>query len=249
MNQDQEILNELLALARTNTRNSGSNSREVLKKKKSKKENYSSRLDEEPKGFDFVTSCLAVAQSLGSGQEAVADNTAPAITCSRAITGITAQHVKTERGIKVSLSIQTPQDQPEGKFTSLTAELKRHNRLRELKRYAGDTPVFEQHYITTIQDLKALTPEKGRSVCCGRIHQRGKRAAWFADMMVVGQLDTTGTYLDSIILYYGLEEYYIEMNESLSERQARGYHRSGIYGEIKTATAVPTLMTAPRRTM
>jgi hypothetical protein len=249
MNQDQEVLNELLALARTNNRNLDSNSREVLKKKKSKKENYSSREDEELKGFDFVTSCLAAANSIGEGQEAVDSIVPAAITSSRSITGITAQHVKTPRGIKVSLSIQTPQDRPTGEFTSLTAELKRHGRLRELKRYAGDSAAFEEHYMATIQELKSLTPEEGRTICCGRIHQRGKRAAWFGDMMVVGRLDESGTHLDSIILYYGLEEYLIEMNEPLTERQAVGYHRSGIYGEIKTVATVPTLMTAPRRTM
>lgn len=251
---DLELVNQLVALATTSSRDKHTNvidnSREVLKKKKSKKVNNSSRIGEELKGSDFVTSCLADANSIGVGQEAFDNVIAPAAsTSNRTITGITAQHVRTERGIKVSLSIQTAQDCSTGEFASLTAELKRHGRLRELKRYAGDSLEFDKHYTTTVQELKSLTPEQGRTVCCGRIHERGKRAAWFADMMVVGQLDESGTYLDSIILYYGLEEYEIAMTEPMSERQAVGYHCSGIYGEIATATKAPTLMTALRRTM
>lgn len=239
----EDLLSDI-GFARTTTR-----AREVFKKKKSKKVNNSSRLSEEQKGLDSVPSCLAVAQSLGVGQKAVDNVIAEAATTSsRAITGITAQHVKTDRGIKVSLTVQTQQDIATGEFASLTAELKRHGRLRELKRYSGDSSEFEIHYIDTINVLKELTPKEGRRICCGRIHQRGKRAAWFADMMVVGNLDATGTYLERIYLYYGLEEYVVEMTEPLSERQSVGYHCNGILGEIKTVAVVPTLTSAPRRT-
>ena len=240
----QDLLQDI-EFARTSSRE---NSREVFKKEKSKKVNNSSLLGEELKGFDSVTSCLAVANSIGVGQEAVDNMITPATTSSRGITGITAQHVRTDKGIKVSISIQTPGDIATGSFASLTAELKRHGRLRELKRYSGDSAEFEQHYIDTIDSLKELTPKQGQTVCCGRIHQRGKRAAWFADMMVVGHLDPTGTCLESIILWYGCEEYVIEMNQELSDRQAKGYHCGGVYGQIQTQAQVPTLMSAPRRT-
>jgi len=242
----QELINQLVAFARTSN---SENSREELKKKKSKKENNSSLLGEEPEDSDFVTSCLAAANSIGVGQEAVDNMITPARTSNRGISGITAQHVKTERGIKVSISIQTPDDRAEGSFVSLTAELKRHSRLRELKRYSGDSATFEQHYIDTITSLKELTPKQGAAVCCGRLHQRGKRAAWFADMMVVGELDATSTYLERLVLYSGLEEYVIDMNQELTERQIKGYHRAGIYGEIVTVSQAPRLSTAPRRTM
>jgi hypothetical protein len=220
------------------------NSREVFKKVKSKKVNNSSRLSEELNG---LTSSPLEEEHL-KDQKAVDNYITPAITSSREITGITAQHSRTKAGIKVSLSIQTQTDVATGAgFASLTAELKRHGRLRELKRYSGDSAAFEQHYIDTIDQLKDLTPEQGRRVCCGRIHERGKRAAWFADMMVVGNLDETGTYLESIIVWYGNEEYEIAMNEELSERQKTSYYSHGIYGEIKSNIQTPTLATARRR--
>lgn len=246
----EDLLNEI-EFARTSTRE---NSREVFKKQKSKKVNNSSRLaeanDEEHKGFGSAISLEAKPQEIMSlGQEAVDSSiTPPASTSSREIAGITAQQVKTEKGIKVSLSIQTHTDVARGEFVSLTAELKRHGRLRELKRYPGDSAVFEEHYINTVNSLKELTPKQGRKVCCGRLHQRGKRAAWLADMMVVGHLDDTGTQLERIYLYYNLEEYEIEMNQPLSERQTAGYYCNGVYGTIATAQKVPTLKQAPRRT-
>jgi len=235
---------EELDIANSSNRDLDGNSREVFKKQKSKKENYSSRLCEELKCYDSVTSLGLKALN---PQTAFSNNNATATTCSREIAGITAQHVKTERGIKVSLTIQTYQDQPTGEFVSLTAELKRHGRLRELKRYSGDSTVFEQHYIDTINSLKELTPEEGRYVCCGRIHERGKRAKWFADMMVVGNLNDSN-HLDNIILWYGSEEYEIAMTNELTVKQAEGYHTSGIYGEVKTQATAPTLATAKRRT-
>ena len=238
-----ELLNEL-QFANTNKL-----AREVFKKQKSKKENNSSLPGEELKGSDSVTSCLASANHRVEGHKAVDNKITPAITSSRAITGITAQHVKSERGIKVSLTIQTPQDRTLGQFISLTAELKRHGRLRELKRYAGDSAGFEQHYMDTISSLKDLTPQEGKNIGCGRIHQRGKRAAWFADMMVVGTLDDTGTRLKHIIVWYGCEEYEIDMDQDLTERQRVGYHTAGIYGEVITQAQVPTLATAVRRTL
>jgi hypothetical protein len=255
MNYTTEDLLRDIGFANTSSRETGvdadktaarttSRAREVFKKVKSKKVNNSSLQSEEPNGFDSVTSCLASANSIGSSQVARHNE----IVSSREIAGITAQHVRTAKGIKVSLSIQTQQARSTGDFASLTAELKRHSRLRELKRYAGDTAVFEQHYVDTVDSLKQLTPEQGRHVCCGRIHQRGKRSAWFADMMVVGTLDTTGTCLESIIVYSGLEEYQIEMRQELTERQTAGYHCAGIYGEIRTNAVVPRLETAARRT-
>ena len=240
MTTAQDILDIFL----DSSASSSNRAREVFKKQKSKKENNSSLRGEEPKGYDSVTPLGLTALN---PQTAFVSNVTPATTSSREIVGITAQHVRTERGIKVSFSIQT-QAVADGTFASLTAELKRHGRLRELKRYSGDSASFEQHYITTINLLKDLTPEEGRRVCCGRLHERGKRAAWFADMMVVGNLDTSGTVLERVYLYSGLEEYVIEMSEPLSERQVQSYHCAGIYGQIRTNAQAPTLATAARRT-
>ena len=75
----EDLLSDI-GFARTTTR-----AREVFKKKKSKKVNNSSRLSEEQKSLDFVPSCLAVAQSLGVGQEAVDNVIAEAATTSSQI--------------------------------------------------------------------------------------------------------------------------------------------------------------------
>ena len=243
-NRARLSLEDSRELVVANTTDLDDRSREVLKKEKSKKVKHSSRLSEEPIGL----APPLLSETPLKPQEAFVNMIAPATTSSREIVAITAQHSRTKMGIKVSLSIQTQADVANGEFTSLTAELKRHNRLRELKRYSGDPAEFEEHYINTINELKDLTPEEGKSVCCGRIHERGKRAAWFADMMVVGNLNAEG-HLASIIVWYGTEEYVVDMSEELSPRQQESYHSSGIYGELKTNRVVPTLATARRRTL
>ena len=66
--------------------------------------------------------------------------------------------------------------------------------------------------------------------------------------MVVGNLSDDGN-LTSIIVWYGNEEYVVEMSDELSPRQQESYHSAGIYGELKTNKVVPTLATAKRRTL
>jgi uncharacterized lipoprotein NlpE involved in copper resistance len=172
---------------------------------------------------------------------------APAITSSRTYTGISVQHAKTKKGIKVSIALQTASDAAQGEYIELTGELKRHDRLRELKAYADDCDSFAILYKNTIDELKELKPIQGKYFCMGRVHDRGARAAWYTDIMVVGKLNDD-TVLELIIININGEEYEIPMTHELSERQQQSYHSGGIYGELKRNRRAPSLATAPRKT-
>jgi hypothetical protein len=256
MDHDQEVLNELLALARTNTRNSeffSANPREVSKEEKIKRSNNISRLSEETHCLevsgetcllgqaqsDILTSSISLEEKCFS-QEEVVNVKSAASTSSRTLTGITAQHARTARGIKVSLNIQEATDVATGAYSKITAELKRHDRLRELKAYSGDSTAFAQHYTNTITEIKELKPEQGQKFAIGRAHARGSRSAWIANVMVLGELDEQDQ-LTKIYFYYNNEEYVIDFDQELSPKQKELYYCSGVYGELKRAQAAPTL--------
>jgi hypothetical protein len=226
-----------------NTEHLDSNSREVYKDLKIKREKYSSRLSEDTEAT--LTSSLLPETPL-KPQEAFVNEITPATTSSR-VKGISAQHVKTKTGIKLNVAIQTEQDAEDGMYVELTAELKRHSRLRELKHYEPDDAYFEELYINTINELKALTPEKGRSVCMGRLHVRGARGHWFANMFVVGQLNDQDQ-LHTVILHINGEEFEIALDGALSPRQQQLYYNTGIYGSLTTGRPAPRLETAVRKT-
>ena len=218
------------------------NSREVYKDKKIKIQKDISRLSEDTEAT--LTSSLLSETPLNP-QEAVVNMITPATTSSR-VKGISAQHVKTKTGIKLNIAIQTIEDAVVGEYVELTAELKRHSRLRELKHYEPDDAYFEELYMTTIQELKALTPAEGRGVCMGRLHVRGARGHWFANMFVVGQLDEEDR-LHTVILHINGEEFEIALDGILSARQAELYHNTGIYGNLTRQKSAPRLETAQRK--
>jgi hypothetical protein len=170
----------------------------------------------------------------------------PAITSSRGFTGISVQHAKTKQGIKLFVTVQTPQDADNLTYLELTAELKRHNRLRELKRYDPDDYEFSELYVSTILELKELTPAQGKKVCMGRVHARGIRQEWVANMFIVGMLDDN-EMVDNIIINYNGEEYNIKMDASMSPAQIKSYHSSGIYGELKKQRIAPRIETMKRK--
>lgn len=260
MYSTEEILQKIaLARARTNTREDNffsQNPREVSKEKKIKRQNNISRSSEEmpplevssetyllaskPSDVDFVS--VSPLGETSKPQSAFVSNIAPASTSSRSVTGITAQHARTKTGIKISLNIQTANDVATGEYAKITAELKRHDRLRELKRYDGDSPEFEEHYINTIQSVKELKPKEGAKFCIGRTHARGSRSAWIANVMVLGELNEQDV-ISRIFFYYNNEEYVIDFDQELSPRQQELYHSCGILGEIKRAQTAPTLNT------
>ena len=216
-------------------------SREVYKQLKIKTNNDISRSSED---IGSLTS-----SSLGEhpfdnqvGEDIV---TPPATTSSR-VSGISVQHVRTPRGIKLNLAVQTEADAESGTFVELTAELKRHSRLRELKRYDGDDYYFEQLYVTTIEELKQLEPAQGARVAMGRMHIRGARANWFANMMAVAELDDQGLITRTVIHING-DEFEIELTGDLSPRQQAIYHSTGIWGQLRSQRPTPRLETAPRK--
>jgi hypothetical protein len=225
------------------TREYDDNPREVYKQQNIKTSNYVSRLSEER----MALSSTPLGEESGVSQEEGVSVITPARTSNRDITGIIAQHVRTERGIKVNIGIQDSEDAKSGSFVELTAELKRHSRLRELKLYQADDYDFQQLYLATRKTLQELTPAQGTGVCMGRLHERGARKQWYANMMVVGKLNADNI-VTQVIVYAEGEEFEIEMSsEGLSPRQQQHYYNSGVWGSIAKAAPAPTLATAKRK--
>jgi len=236
----------------------GQNPREVLKDKKIKRYNNISRLSEES---DLVkvskeTCLLAETASLPSGQ-LTSSNTFESATaspgesgiviCPRELTSrvaaVSVQHSKTTKGIKAMVTVQTATQARVGEATRLTAELKRWDRLRELKPYADDSDAFAHMYLDAIEQLKETPAQNRRSYCIGRLHDRGKRSAWYADMMMLGILDDQD-HLKAVILNIEGEEFEIQMDMVLSDRQTM-YHSQGRHGDLKRSQRAPRLATAP----
>ena len=229
-------------LVLANETKNASNSREVYKDLKSKIVKYPSRSSED-------TEAILTSSSLGlkalKPQEVFVNDVTPASTSSR-VKGITAQHVKTKTGMKLNVAIQTEADAVNGEYVELTAELKRHSRLRELKKYDSDDGYFEELYMGTIETLKALTPEEGRNACMGRLHIRGARGHWFANMFVVGKLDDNDV-LHTVLLHINGDEFEIILDGILSPRQAELYHNTGLFGSLTKHKPAPRLETAVRK--
>lgn len=225
------------------------NPREVYKDKKIKRKKDVSREEREDQ-MSLTSSPLGSASQKGSpedlvSQEEEVSNITPARTSNR-VSGISVQHCKTERGLKLAVTIQTPEDAKQGTYVELTAELKRHSRLRELKLYQPDSGEFQELYLNTIQQLKDMKPAEGKFFALGRLHDRGVRGKWFADMMAVAKLDSNNK-VDTVILNIHGEEYEIAMNGLLSPGQEKIYHCTGIYGNLQTQKPAPTLATAKRK--
>jgi hypothetical protein len=165
--------------------------------------------------------------------------------CSRALVGISAQHNITNAGVKVTLSIQTKLDAAECTYVGLTAELKRSNRLRELKPNLHDEESFAALYAKTLEDLKELESDDRKKFCIGRVHTKGQRSAWFADIFVLGVMDEQDR-LAKVYMNYKGEEYEIVMDGTLSPTQTKHYHSCGIYGQLIMKKNAPTLDSAPR---
>jgi len=221
-----------------------SRAREVYKDKKSKIQKHISRVSEERSLLTPSPLGEEVSPEGLEAQEENVSNLPPATTSSR-VTGISVQHVKTTRGIKLTVAVQTAADAESGEYVELTAELKRHSRLRELKRYAGDDYDFEQLYINYITELKTLSPAAGKDICMGRLHIRGARGKWFANMAMVGFV--TDGVVRRALLYINTAEYEIELTGLLSPRQEQLYHSTGIYGQLISQRPTPRLETAARR--
>lgn len=234
-------------------------SREVYKDKKIERKKHISREDEETANGEVSSETYLLGDSpsdvgipsLSSlDQTAFDSNTSPpASTSSRELTftGISVQHVRTRNGVKLCLTLQTYEDSLIGEVVELTGELKRHSRLRELKHYDADDDWFATDvYQYLIDELKGFSPEEGKNICIGRLHDRGKRGAWYANMVVVGTMDDNQC-LQTVYFYSDDEQYQIELIGELSDRQRELYHSTGIYGNLVSNRKAPRLATAPRK--
>jgi hypothetical protein len=121
-----------------------------------------------------------------------------------------------------------------------TAELKRYDRMREVKARPDDSEHFAQYLHMAKQQLQEA---QNREVCIGRLHQRSRRSAWLYDTLIVAFFEEEK--MVRVMLYLEGEEYVIEMDHALSESQTKFYHNQGIHGSIASAKSIPRLDDLP----
>lgn len=237
------------------------NPREVYKEEKKEIQNYSSRLDREDVIGEKVSgeTCL-VAQRQASEPLALTSSriSLESVTSSprsqgaeegnvispRELTtrysGISVQHVRTPRGVKIAVTLQKTEWIDQGACQLATAELKRYDRMREVKARADDSEYFAKY----LENVKMqLQDARNHDVCIGRLHQRGRRSAWLYDTLIVAFFENK--QMARVMVYLEGAEYVIEMDHTLSESQQKFYHNQGIHGSIASAKAVPRLDDLP----
>ena len=160
---------------------------------------------------------------------------------SRVYSGISVYHNRTDRGIKLNITLQSQEDVELGACVEITAELKSQDRFYEIKNYAGDDPEYQEF----VQAVIKIYRERPETYAIGRAHARGKRSAWYSNTLIVGQLR------DGVVVHVTLflinEQYDIAMNMPLNTNQSKFYHSGGIYGILKSTKKVPSLATAERK--
>ena len=212
--------------------------REVCKDIKNKRRKPTSRLDEDG---DVSKDLLSETPSESLSQKAFGNVIAPARSSSR-YSGISVQHCRTKKGVKLSITLQQPDEAESGACLRLTAELKRYDRLHEVKARPEDSPWFAELLRNTQADIRS---SQDRTACLGRIHDRGQRSEWFLDSLVVGFMD--GNIVRRVWLNLEGEEYILELDQELSDRQQDMYHSTRIQGHIsKGKSAQRRLNTAQR---
>lgn len=234
-----------------------SRSREVYKEEKKEIQKESSRNDCEDVDGGEVSgeTCLLASRQastpmavltssspLDSGtscQESGVSNNAERELSSR-YSGISVQHVKTAKGVKVAITLQQQSWAIDGAVQMATAELKRYDRMREINATADDSPEFVQYLANTKAQLQQA---KKKSACIGRLHHRGKRSAWIMDTLIVALFD--GDNMSHVMLYLEGEEIIIPMTHAMSPTQLKYYHSAGIHGEIKSGRRAPRLSDLP----
>jgi len=237
-----------------------SRSREVYKKEKIKKEKNISRSSEDIGTTEVsretcpltqglvapVSVALApppTSSSLDRDRKGVERGNVIPARCSSRVTGIVAQHARTARGVKVMLTIQTQAQASEGIVVPVTAELKRYDRLREIGSRDTDSDEFDSLLTQLLDNIYA---SGDRNYCVGRIHERGRRAAWIRDSVVIGMLNNE--VITTLAVFVNGEQHEITMDQPLSERQQKHYHSQGRWGEIHSGETAPTLDTIRTRT-
>lgn len=187
-----------------------------------------------------TSSETASPEGLGESHKAQGLVVDPAQTSSRAYTGIAAYHVKTARGVKIKLTVQTAQDSHMGAVVELTAELKHRKRFREIKSYEGDNPQFQQF----VESAREHYRQESDDYWMGRVHRSGTRSAWFADVLVIAY--GTQKHIDWLQIWFDEDNYTVIMNHELSANQAQWYHTGGRHGNLVRRRQVPSMATAER---
>jgi len=159
----------------------------------------------------------------------------------RAYTGISAYHVKTDKGTKVNLTIQSAEDAEFGAVVELTAELKHKKRFREIKEYEADAKYFKDSVTAAIEHYRKAPGEH----YIGRVHARGRRSDWFADMLVIARMGTNN--LEWAQVWLGDDFYDITLDMELNPTQAKYFNSGGLHGNLKSKKKVPTIHTAERK--
>lgn len=212
--------------ARTNI----TRSREQLNNKTIKELNNSSRNNSE----DVMSEQSSLTKTpIGSlSQTAFGSMITPREVSSR-YSCVQVQHCKTAKGVKLAITLQTP----DLKRLRVTAELKRYDRLREVKTRLEDSTKFNLFFEDTKQAIYAA---RNKSVCMGRLHARGKRSQWFRDTLVVGVLNDAGI-VNHVIININHQEYAIDLDGELTDLQTRMYLATGQYGVFQSSQAMPRI--------
>ena len=154
--------------------------------------------------------------------------------------GISVHHVRSKKGVKIGITLQKPAWVNEGITLQITAELKRYDRLREVKHNDADSDFFVE-YLNGVKQV--LHENQNKTACLGRAHQRGARKAWIQDTLVLGYL--VDDNIDNITLYVEGEQFEIPMNHEMSDNQQRVYYSTGIHGRIQLRKRNPKIDDLP----
>jgi hypothetical protein len=154
--------------------------------------------------------------------------------------GISVHHVNTRKGVKIGITLQKPSWIREGRTLQITAELKRYDRLREIKPIEDDSEFFCQ-YLQGVKEL--LHSQKQKTACLGRAHQRGARKAWIQDTLVLTHLTPTG--MQEVTIYIEGDQFRVRMDHDMSEQQSRVYHSTGLHGTISFNRRSPSIHDLP----
>jgi len=187
----------------------------------------------------------------GQVEESGNDLGARTTTGTPTITGITVQYVKPDptrklQGITLYVNIQLSSDADDSGL-KLTAELKKHDRIRTLKEYECDSEEFTKIYLETRDAIKSLKPELRQNLCMGRMHTRRGRGEWYPDIMAVATLDEH-KIVKHVIMYVGTQEFEFEMTaDILSPSQTPWALTGGVWGQLRRGQRqVYTIFNGPR---
>jgi len=247
------------------SRDVSSRSRDVYKEENKEIQNYSSRhLDEDDDGVKTSTRSAFEPEAIASnslafvsdkdslesgtsspGRETLSQERGIVISPPRDVSsrysGISVQHVITSKGVKVAMTLQKPEWAAAGECQMATAELKKYDRMREIKSREDDSDHFNAYLANTKAQLQDAA---NKDVCIGRFHERGKRSLWIKDTLIVAFF--VNGRMSQVLLYLNGEEHLVDLNLELSPAQQKYYHSQGIHGQIQSAAKAPTLDDLPR---